>query len=68
MEVILKQRMKVILKQRMKDHVVEFWEKTQDEEIQKLLPFSISWWRRFPYNKFLHKYHFYNILLYNDYY
>ena len=34
--------MEVILKQRMKDHVVEFWEKTQDEEIQKLFPFSIE--------------------------
>lgn len=34
--------MDVILKQRMKDHVVTFWEKTQDEELQKLFPFSIE--------------------------
>lgn len=34
--------MNAILKQRMKDHVVIFWEKTQDEEIQKLFPFSIE--------------------------
>ena len=34
--------MDVILKKRMKNHVVEFWEKTQDEEIQKLFPFSIE--------------------------
>lgn len=34
--------MDVILKKRMKEHVVEFWEKTQYEEIQKLFPFSIE--------------------------
>lgn len=34
--------MDVILKKRMKDHVITFWEKTQDEEIQKLFPFSIE--------------------------
>ena len=34
--------MDVVLKKRMKEHVVEFWEKTQDEEIQKLFPFSIE--------------------------
>ncbi|QSX06655.1 GNAT family N-acetyltransferase [Sedimentibacter sp. zth1] len=34
--------MNIILKQRMKDHVVIFWEKTQDEELQKLFPFSIQ--------------------------
>lgn len=34
--------MDVILKKRMKDHVVEFWEKTQDEEIKSLFPFSIE--------------------------
>ncbi|MGF7059499.1 GNAT family N-acetyltransferase [Brassicibacter mesophilus] len=32
--------MDVVLKQRTKDHVVIFWEKTKDEEIQKLFPFS----------------------------
>lgn len=34
--------MDVILKKRMKDHVITFWEKTQDEEIQQLFPFSIE--------------------------
>lgn len=34
--------MDVILKQRMKDHVVTFLEKTQDEGLQKLFPFSIE--------------------------
>ncbi len=34
--------MNVILKQRMKDHVIVFWEKTQDEEIQKSFPLSIK--------------------------
>lgn len=34
--------MEVILKQRTKNHVVTFWHKIQDEEIQKLFPFSIE--------------------------
>lgn len=34
--------MDIMLKTRRKDHVVIFWEKTQDEEIKKLFPFSIE--------------------------
>ncbi|WP_454053135.1 GNAT family N-acetyltransferase [Clostridium sp. Marseille-Q7071] len=34
--------MDIILKTRRTDHVVTFWEKTQDEEIKKLFPFSIK--------------------------
>lgn len=34
--------MSIELNQRTKAHVVTFWEKTQDEEIQKLFPFSIK--------------------------
>jgi len=34
--------MDIMLKTRRKDHVVTFWEKTQDEEIKKLFPFSIK--------------------------
>jgi RimJ/RimL family protein N-acetyltransferase len=34
--------MKVILQDRTNEHVVIFFEKTQDEEIQKLFPFSIK--------------------------
>ena len=32
--------MSIELNQRTKEHVVTFWQKTQDEEIQKLFPFS----------------------------
>jgi ribosomal-protein-alanine N-acetyltransferase len=32
--------MKILLKARIKDHVVTFWERTQDEEIKRLFPFS----------------------------
>lgn len=32
--------MDILLKTRMKDHVVTFWERTQDEEIKRLFPFS----------------------------
>ena len=32
--------MGIILKTRTKDHVITFWEKTQDKEIRKLFPFS----------------------------
>ncbi|GAA0121886.1 MAG: GNAT family N-acetyltransferase [Clostridium argentinense] len=34
--------MDIVLKIRRKDHIVTFWEKTQDEEIKKLFPFSIE--------------------------
>ncbi|WP_461614964.1 GNAT family N-acetyltransferase [Clostridium sp. Marseille-QA1073] len=34
--------MDIMLKTRGKNHVVTFWEKTQDEEIKKLFPFSIK--------------------------
>ena len=34
--------MDIMLKARRKNHVVTFWEKTQDEEIKKLFPFSIK--------------------------
>lgn len=34
--------MDIVLKSRMKDHVVTFWERTQDEEIKRLFPFSIE--------------------------
>jgi len=34
--------MDIMLKTRRKNHVVAFWEKTQDEEIKKLFPFSIK--------------------------
>jgi RimJ/RimL family protein N-acetyltransferase len=34
--------MGIMLKTRTKDHVITFWEKTQDEEIKKLFPFSIE--------------------------
>jgi len=30
----------MMLKERLKEHVVTFWEKTQDEEIKRLFPFS----------------------------
>ena len=42
LDILEAENMDVILKKRMKEHVVEFWEKTQDEEIQKLFPFSIE--------------------------
>lgn len=32
--------MSIVLKNRTRDHVVTFWNKTQDEEIKKLFPFS----------------------------
>lgn len=32
----------MILKTRMKEHVITFWDKTQDEEIKNLFPFSIQ--------------------------
>ncbi len=32
--------MKILLKARMKDHVMPFWNRTQDEEIKRLFPFS----------------------------
>jgi len=32
----------VMLKTRTKDHVEVFWEKTQDEEIKRLFPFSVD--------------------------
>ena len=32
--------MDIVLKTRRKEHVVVFWEKTQDKEIRKLFPFS----------------------------
>lgn len=34
--------MDIVLKTRMKDHVVVFWEKTQDDEIKRLFPFAIK--------------------------
>lgn len=34
--------MDIMLKTRMRDHVVVFWERTQDEEIKRLFPFSIK--------------------------
>jgi RimJ/RimL family protein N-acetyltransferase len=34
--------MNIILKTRKQEHVVTFWENTQDEEIKKLFPFSIK--------------------------
>jgi RimJ/RimL family protein N-acetyltransferase len=34
--------MDIILKRRTRDHVITFWEKTQDEEIRRLFPFSIE--------------------------
>ena len=34
--------MDIALKTRTKEHVVTFWEKTQDEEIKRLFPFSIE--------------------------
>ncbi|WIV11523.1 GNAT family N-acetyltransferase [Proteiniborus sp. MB09-C3] len=34
--------MNIMLKTRTKDHVVTFWEKTQDDEIKRLFPFSIE--------------------------
>lgn len=34
--------MDLMLKTRTKDHVITFWEKTQDEEIKRLFPFSIE--------------------------
>ncbi len=34
--------MNIMLKIRMKDHVATFWDKTQDDEIKKLFPFSIE--------------------------
>lgn len=34
--------MDMILKTRMKEHVITFWDKTQDEAIKKLFPFSIQ--------------------------
>lgn len=34
--------MDIMLKTRTKEHVVTFWEKTEDEEIKRLFPFSIK--------------------------
>jgi RimJ/RimL family protein N-acetyltransferase len=34
--------MDIMLKTRTKDHVLAFWERTQDEEIKRLFPFSIE--------------------------
>jgi RimJ/RimL family protein N-acetyltransferase len=34
--------MNIKLMDRTKEHVIEFWDKTQDEEIQSLFPFSIT--------------------------
>lgn len=34
--------MDIMLKTRMRDHVVVFWERTQDEEIKRLFPSSIK--------------------------
>jgi len=34
--------MDITLKTRTKDHIVTFWEKTQDEEIRRLFPFFIE--------------------------
>lgn len=34
--------MDIILKTRMKEHVITFWDKTQDEEIKRLFPFSVK--------------------------
>ncbi|HCJ56308.1 GNAT family N-acetyltransferase [Lutispora sp.] len=34
--------MDIVLKTRTKEHVVTFWNKTQDEEIKRLFPFSVE--------------------------
>ena len=34
--------MDIMLKTRTKEHVITFWDKTQDEEIKRLFPFSIE--------------------------
>ena len=34
--------MDIVLKTRRKEHVVVFWEKTQDDEIKRLFPFTIK--------------------------
>ena len=34
--------MKITLEKRLREHVITFWERSQDEELRRLFPFSVE--------------------------